>query len=66
MKSMKPLAALLFMATLFTAPSMAQKETKMKEHKCTKACTKDKHVYAHGEKGHVCTAACHKTAKGKM
>ncbi len=35
----------------------------MKEHKCTKACKDGKHVYAHGEKGHVCTDACKKMEK---
>jgi hypothetical protein len=35
-----------------------KKDMKMKEHVCTKACTKDKHAYACGEKGHTCTAAC--------
>lgn len=42
----------------------------MKEHKCTAACKDGKHVYAHGEKGHVCTDACKKMEKmdkkGKM
>ena len=33
---------------------------KPKKHHCTSACTKEKHVYAHGEKGHVCTEACKK------
>ena len=32
----------------------------LKEHSCTAACKDGKHVYAHGEKGHVCTDACHK------
>ena len=42
----------------------------MKDHKCTAACKDGKHVYAHGEKGHVCTDACKKMEKmdkkGKM
>jgi len=34
---------------------------KLKKHHCTEACKKaGHHVYAHGEKGHVCTAACEK------
>ncbi len=37
-----------------------KKEMKMKEHVCTKACTKEHHAYAHGEKGHSCTDACKK------
>jgi hypothetical protein len=33
----------------------------LKKHHCTEACKKaGHHVYAHGEKGHVCTAACEK------
>lgn len=35
----------------------------MKDHKCTAACKNGKHVYAHGEKGHVCTDACKKMDK---
>lgn len=35
----------------------------MKDHKCTKACKDGKHVYAHGEKGHVCGDACKKMEK---
>ena len=69
MKPMKTFTALLFMAALFTTPAMAQKETKktpLKEHKCTKDCTKEKHALVHGEKGHVCTDACKKAATGKM
>jgi hypothetical protein len=69
MKTVKTIAASLLMFSLvMTAPVMAQKDTKkemLKEHKCTKACTKDKHVYAHGEKGHVCGDACKKMMKGK-
>ena len=72
MKKMKTIAASLLMGSflIMSAPTMAQqKDTKkevLKEHKCTKACTKDKHVYAHGEKGHVCGDACKKMMKGKM
>lgn len=36
-------------------------KVKLKEHACTQAChDSGKHVYAHGEKGHVCTSACKK------
>ncbi len=72
MKTMKTLAAtLLLTGFLATGAFAQQKETKkeaLKEHKCTKACTKDKHVYAHGEKGHTCGEACKKMMdkKGKM
>lgn len=30
----------------------------LKAHTCTAACKPGAHVYAHGEEGHVCTAAC--------
>ena len=34
---------------------------KLKAHVCTQAChDSGKHVYAHGEKGHVCTSDCKK------
>lgn len=36
-------------------------QTQLKDHVCTAACQNGNHVYAHGEKGHVCTDAC-KTA----
>lgn len=35
-------------------------EMKLKEHTCTSACVDGKHVYAHGEKGHVCGDMCMK------
>lgn len=34
--------------------------TAMKAHVCTPACKDGKHMYAHGEKGHVCGADCMK------
>jgi hypothetical protein len=42
------------------AYSQGEKPGKLKKHQCTTACTRDHHVYAHGEKGHVCTDACKK------
>jgi hypothetical protein len=70
MKMLKMIAASLLMVSLLFAPAMAQKETKketLKEHKCTATCTKSKHMYAHGEKGHTCSEACKKMMgkKGK-
>ena len=66
MKTIKTLAAALLLTGFLATGSFAQeKETKkevLKEHKCTKACTKDKHALAHGEKGHTCTDACKKKA----
>ena len=46
------------------SPLTATKETKMemKDHVCTSECKDGKHMYAHGEKGHVCGPEC----KGKM
>ena len=40
-----------------TASSKKMEDTNTKEHVCTPACKDGKHVYAHGEKGHKCTAA---------
>ena len=39
----------------------------LKDHKCTAACKNGKHMYAHGEKAHVCGEACKKMMdkKGK-
>jgi hypothetical protein len=42
-------------------PAKPDPKTNLKEHVCNASCTKDKHNYLHGEKGHKCTAACHKT-----
>ena len=39
-----------------TKKETMKKETQ-KEHVCTAACIDGKHMYAHGEKGHVCTEA---------
>jgi hypothetical protein len=65
MKAMKTFAAIVLFAAMSTTVVNAQTKEKMKEHKCTSACTKDKHVYAHGEKGHKCTDACKKMDKKK-
>lgn len=41
------------------ASAQTQKKQKLKKHECTEACkTTGKHVFSHGEKGHVCTDAC--------
>jgi len=37
----------------------------MKDHVCTVACKDGAHVYAHGEKGHVCGDACKKMKSAK-
>ena len=57
---MVAMAGILFTANAQTDKKADKKDAKMKEHVCTKACTKEKHAYAHGEKGHVCTDACKK------
>lgn len=33
-------------------------QAQLKAHVCTSACKTDKHVYAHGEIGHICGAEC--------
>lgn len=71
MRKVKQIATALLLAVATTNVSYAQEkqDTKMemKEHKCTGACKDGKHVYAHGEKGHVCGRACKKMMKkGKM
>jgi len=68
MKTMKTFAAVLLMTGFLATGALAQKKETAKEHKCTKACTKEKHAYAHGEKGHTCGEACKKMMdkKGKM
>ncbi|MBK8613915.1 MAG: hypothetical protein IPN85_10545 [Flavobacteriales bacterium] len=33
-------------------------EAVLKDHSCTKACMGGKHMLAHGEKGHACSAEC--------
>ena len=42
-------------------PKEDKKETTMKKHVCIDECHKSgKHVYTHGEKGHICADACKK------
>ncbi|NDP20139.1 MAG: hypothetical protein GZ091_03540 [Paludibacter sp.] len=43
----------------------APQKTEMTKHVCTDACTNGNHVYAHDEKGQVCTDACKKAMTGK-
>jgi hypothetical protein len=67
-KIMFSVAAVVMTVAMFAqdAPKMdAKKDTKktemkMKEHVCTSSCKGGKHMYANGEKGHTCTAACKK------
>lgn len=44
----------------------APMKSTMKEHSCTTACKVGKHMYIHGENGHACTKACHKTTAKTM
>lgn len=63
----KGLFALLLIGATAGLHAQAPTTAKPKKHHCTEACKKEgHHVYAHGEKGHVCTAACEKTDKPKM
>ena len=71
MKTVKRIAAVMLLTGSLSASAFAfqtEKKAELKEHKCTAACTKSKHAYAHGEKGHVCGDACKKMMdkKGKM
>ncbi len=59
MKHLIMSVALLASVSLGVAAQIKSTE-KPKKHHCTAACTNGKHVYAHGEKGHVCTDACKK------
>ncbi len=62
-------AGSLLALTVITQPATAQQKkdsTALKTHHCTAACKNGKHVYAHGEKGHVCGDACKKAEKSKM
>ncbi len=57
----KALFATLLVGASLAIHAQTQSPDKLKKHHCTEACKKaGKHVYAHGEKGHVCTAACEK------
>lgn len=51
-------------STQFDNSHKKKRKAKMalKMHVCTAACTNGKHVYLHGEKGHVCGPECKKTA----
>ncbi|MEN9684347.1 MAG: hypothetical protein RLZZ28_133 [Bacteroidota bacterium] len=72
MKTVKTFASILLMTGFLSTAAFAQmdkknEKTAEKEHKCTKACTKEKHAYVHGEKGHTCGESCKKMEKkGKM
>lgn len=67
MKQIKKLLSVALFATIATTSLNAQtkEKAKEKEHKCTAACTKDKHQLAHGEKGHKCGEACKKAETKK-
>jgi hypothetical protein len=42
------------------------KKVKATKHHCTAACANGKHMYAHGEKKHTCTAECKQMGNEKM
>jgi len=58
---------LFVLAALFTMAVSAHAQTSMsqqpkKEHVCTQSChDANKHIYMHGEEGHVCGDACPKS-----
>lgn len=41
-----------------TAKQNTGNKSDLKAHSCNSECTQEKHIYKHGEKGHVCDAAC--------
>lgn len=43
----------------------AMEQAPLKDHMCTAACKDGQHMYAHGEKGHACTADCMKMHAGE-
>ncbi|MBI2272282.1 MAG: hypothetical protein EPO58_15670 [Chitinophagaceae bacterium] len=54
-------ASIMLLGISFGVNAQAQGNQQLKKHECTEACkTTGKHMYAHGEKGHVCTDACKK------
>lgn len=70
-KAGKMLAAALILSSLSLAAGAqtgkkqnpktktTKEQAKPKDHVCTQSChDSGKHVYAHGEKGHMCTATC--------
>jgi hypothetical protein len=55
----KIVPAIVFIAlALVSAQAQTTKKMTPKNHTCSKQCTKGNHIYKHGEKGHVCNAAC--------
>jgi hypothetical protein len=65
MRFLRPIAlSMVMLATLGnTAYAGNGKKMKLIEHVCTAACKDGKHMYAHGEKGHVCGPECKKSMK---
>ncbi|MBK9058788.1 MAG: hypothetical protein IPL81_02515 [Flavobacteriales bacterium] len=50
--------------TSTTEMKPAMEQALLKDHVCTDACKDGNHVYAHGEKGHACSAECMKMHEG--
>lgn len=69
MKKLMLIAAIVGFALVANAQTTKQEskkektKTEMKDHVCTSACKDGQHMYAHGEKGHVCGKACNKKKK---
>ena len=61
MKTLKfallPLAFITMMSCGSGNPEM-NKNMQLVEHVCTDQCLGETHLYAHGEKGHICSPAC--------
>lgn len=64
----KLLAMVMLLTTIGISAHSQQAPTKaaMKEHNCTSSCKESKHMYMHGEKGHVCTKECKKASSKAM
>ena len=74
MKKLMLIAAIATFSFAANAQSSEKKSTKakakteqmaMKDHVCTASCKDGKHMYAHGEKGHVCGEECKKMKMNK-
>lgn len=63
-KTILAIVILIGITATVNAQTTIKKEVKetpkmeLKDHACTTACEDGQHLYAHGEKGHVCTAGC--------
>lgn len=67
MKTLKfailPLAMFALISCSNGNPS--HQEMELVEHVCTDKCENEHHMYAHGEKGHVCSPVCKRIREKK-